>query len=452
MNRIVKTIVVLLNVTIATALFAQDTTAIKKYYEQFGVSEIPDSLVKEAMPDASVLKLNDAIIIGLVNSPQLKAIGMEMSAFQASALQAELYPNPEVGLDLENLFGSGNYGGLSSSENTFYITQDFVLGGRLSAGRDVELLKSDLAAWNLEKERLSVITEIRKSFTLISSLIHQNKLNKQLLQISLDFQKNLERRTKAGKVSPAEVIRASLISTSLEIVIQSREMELASEIQKLKALLGKPEMKFSSVENICNIEYEIPTVSELRNSILNTPSLAQFKTDLKRANAEIKLQESIAMPDLSVSVGYRRINETSDNVMIMGASIPINIFNDNSGNIAEAKIRADQTKYKYNGLLFNSEARLNLLVNNINALSVMINKLENESLPKARNAFDIISEGNLVGRFMVLDVLDSQRSLYELESQYVNAVAEYNRNVIELEELTLTKFNYNKNARNLEHE
>ena len=82
----------------------------------------------------------------------------------------------------------------------------------------------------------------------------------------------------------------------------------------------------------------------------------------------------------------------------------------------------------------------------------MINKLENESLPKARNAFDIISEGNLVGRFMVLDVLDSQRSLYELESQYVNAVAEYNRNVIELEELTLTKFNYNKNARNLEHE
>ncbi len=452
MNRIVKTIVVLLNVTIATALFAQDTTAIKKYYEQFGVSEIPDSLVKEAMPDASVLKLNDAILIGLVNSPQLKTIGMEISAFQASALQAELYPNPEIGFDLENLFGSGNYGGLSSSENTFYITQDFVLGGKLSAGRDVELLKSDLAAWNLEKERLLVITEIRKSFTLISSFNHQLILNKQLLDISLDFQKNLERRTKAGKVSPAEVIRASLISTSLEILIQNREMELASEIQKLKNLLGKPKLNFSSVENICNIEYEIPSISELRNSILNTPSLAQFKTDLKRANAEIQFQESIAMPDLSVSVGYRRINETSDNVMIMGASIPINIFNDNRGNIAEAKIRADQTKYKYNGLLFNSEARLNLLVNNINALSVMINKLENESLPKARNAFDIISEGNLVGRFMVLDVLDSQRSLYELESQYVNAVGEYNRNVIELEELTLTKFNYNKKARNLEHE
>ncbi len=452
MNKIVIAIALFFCVIESSEINAQDTTAIKKYYEQFGVSEIPDSLVEKESVDSSMLKLNDAILIGLVNSPQLKAIGMEISAFQATALQAELYPNPEVNLDLENLFGSGNYGGLGGSENTFYITQDFVLGGRLSAGRDVELLKSDLAAWNLEKERLSVITDIRKSFTLISSVIHQNKLNKQLLEISLDFQNNLERRTKAGKVSPAEAVRASLISTSLEIVIQRREMELASEIQKLKALLGRPEMKFSSVENICNIEYDIPAISELRNSILNTPSLAQFKTDLKRANAEIKLQESIAMPDLSLSIGYRRINETSDNVMIMGASIPINIFNDNSGNIAEAKIRADQTKYKYNGLLFNSEARLNLLVNNINALSVMINKLENESLPKARNAFEIISKGNLVGRFMVLDVLDSQRSLFELESQYVNAVAEYNRNVIDLEELTLTKFNYNKNARIFENE
>ena len=450
MNRIVITIVVLLNAILAVAIFAQDTTAIKKYYEQFGVTEIPDSLVEEAINNSSILKLNNAILIGLVNSPELKARGMEINVFQASALQAELYPNPEVGVDLENLFGSGNYSGLSGSENTFYLTQDFVLGGRLSAGRDVELLKSDLAAWNLERERLSLISEIRKSFTIISSLKHQNKLNKQLLEISIDFQKNLGRRTKAGKVSPAEVVRASLISISLEITFQNVKMKFASEIQKLKSLLGKPNLQFSSVENISNIEYVIPKVNELRNSILNTPSLAKFKTDLKRAEAEIQLQESIAMPDLSLSLGYRRINETSDNAMIMGASMPINIFNNNSGNIEKAKIRADQTKYRYDGLLYNSEAKLTLLANNISAQSIMIKKLESESLPKARSAFKIISDGNLVGRFTVLDVLDSQRSLYELESQFVNAVAEYNRNVIELEELTLTKFNIK--ARNLEYE
>lgn len=444
MKQIVITIVVFLNAMLGVTIIAQDTTAIKKYYEKFGVLDIPDSFVKSDSNDSSVLQLNDAILIGLTNNPQLKSMGMEISAFQATALQAELYPNPEIGIDLENILGSGNYGGLGGSENTFYITQDFILGGRLTAGRDVELLKSDLAAWELERERLSLITKIRKSFTIISSLKYQNKLNKKLLKVSSDFQKNLERRIEAGKVSPAEAARASLMSTSLEIQIQNTEMQYLSEIQNLKALLGNSGVGFSSVETTCNLEFNIPDKKELQKLLLNTPGLAKFKTDLERTKREINLQESMAMPDLSLSVGYRKINETNDNVMIMGASIPINIFNNNRGNIQEAKIRADQTKYKYSGLRNGYEAQLSLLLNNIKGLEVMIRKLDSESLPKARNAFEIINKGNLVGRFTVLDVLDSQRSLYMLESQFVSAVAEYNRNVIELEALTLTKFNYSK--------
>lgn len=452
MKRIFIAITIISFTSMFIRVSAQKKKIVKSYYEEFGIAEFPDSLYEEAAIDSSRLKLNDAILIALANNPKLKAIGMEISAFQAAALQAKSYPNPEIGIELENFLGSGIFNGLGGSENTFYITQNFVLGNKLSTGRDVELLKSDLASWNLEKERINLITEVRKSFIIISSLQHQNKLNKQLLQLSLDFQKDLERRIRAGKVSPAEVVRASLISTSLEIEIQNKEMEYASQIQHLKSLLGKHEIKFNSVENICNLKYDIPKFSELRRLIVNSPNLAPFKTDLKRAEKEVLLQEAISTPDLSVSVGYRRINETSDNVMIMGASMPINIFNNNSGNIERAKIKVDQTKYNYKSTINSSEARLSLLINNINGFETMIEKLETESLPKAREAFEIISEGNLVGRFTVLDVLDSQRSLYELESQFVNAVADYNRNIIELEALTLTKFNFEYKARILENE
>jgi cobalt-zinc-cadmium efflux system outer membrane protein len=155
---------------------------------------------------------------------------------------------------------------------------------------------------------------------------------------------------------------------------------------------------------------------------------------------------------LSISLGVRRLSETSDNVFVLGASIPIPLFDDNRGNIQEAIIREDQTKYEYSGVLNQTEASLKFLYNNIKAFEVMIDKLEKESIPKAKDAFKIINEGNLVGRFNVLDVLDAQRSLFELESQYVTAVAQYTRNVIELEELTLTKFNFEQKARIQENE
>lgn len=427
--------------------FAQDSTAVNKFYSNF-----LDSLNSKKLKTSDYLSLNNAIILGLKNNPGLKSKKLEINAFQALALQAGLYPNPEIGFEAENFLGSGDFNGFNASENTFSITQNFVLGGRLNKAQKLQIINSDIAKWKLEKERLNLISEIRKSFTVISSLQHQNNLNKKLLKISRDFLKNLERRIKAGKVSPAEASRASLISTSLEIQIQNTEMKLASERARLKMLLGKPELDFSTVENICNLKYDIPELDILGKLILESPTLVQYKTEMKRVKASIEFEKAKVIPDLSISFGFRRINETKDNVFVVGASIPIPLFDDNRGNIQKAMIREDQTSFEYSGVINQAEAKLKLLYNNIKAFSVMIEKLEKESIPKAKNAFEIITKGNLVGRFTVLDVLDAQRSLFELESQYVSAVAEYNRNIIELEKLTLTKFNFEYKARILENE
>ncbi|MGK9369594.1 TolC family protein [Melioribacter sp. Ez-97] len=431
---------------------AQETSSISKFYGEFLGESCIDSLAASEKASNKTLKLQDAIIIGLRNNPSLKSKKLEISAFQAAALQAALYPNPIVEIDFENVLGSGDFGGFNAGENTFFITQDFVLGGRLSKAEKVQLINSNLAKWELEKDRLNLISEIRKSFTQISSLQHQNELNKKLLKISKEFLLNLERRIKAGKISPAEASRASLISTSLEIQIQNTEMQLASEKARLKAMLGKPDLQFTSVENICNLRYDIPNLDSLRELILNSPSLAQFKTKMKRVKAAVELEKAKVIPDLSVSLGIRRLNETSDNVLVLGASIPLPIFDDNKGNIQEAMIRENQVKYEFVGAINSAEAKLKFLYNNIKAFGSMIEKLEQESIPSAKDAFKIINEGSSVGRFTVLDVLDAQRSLFELESQYIKAVAEYNQNIIELEALTLTKLDFEVKARTQENE
>ncbi len=422
--------------------FAQDSTAVNKFYNNF-----LDSLNSKKLKTSDYLSLNNAIILGLKNNPGLKSKKLEINAFQALALQAGLYPNPEIGFEAENFLGSGDFNGFNASENTFSITQNFVLGGRLNKAQKLQIINSDIAKWKLEKERLNLISEIRRSFTIISSLQHQNNLNKKLLQISHNFLINLKRRINAGKVSPAESSRASLITTSLEIQIQNTKMQISSEITRLKALLGNPNMEFSSVENICNLKYNIPQLDKLTALIIQSPTLVQFKTEMKRGKTAIELEKSNVIPDLSVSFGLRSINETKDNVFVFGLSLPIPLFDNNRGNIQEAIIRNDQTKFNFNNILNQAKARLEFLYNNINAYDVMLQKLEKESIPQARNAFKIINQGNLLGRFTVLDVLDAQRSLFELESQYVSAVAEYNKNIIELEEMTLTNFNFEYKAR-----
>ena len=51
------------------------------------------------------------------------------------------------------------------------------------------------------------------------------------------------------------------------------------------------------------------------------------------------------------------------------------------------------------------------------------------------NIFKIIKEGNLVGRFAILDVLDAERTLFELQNQYLNVIGEIHSVETEIEGL-----------------
>ena len=56
-------------------------------------------------------------------------------------------------------------------------------------------------------------------------------------------------------------------------------------------------------------------------------------------------------------------------------------------------------------------------------------------LPGARSAFDAVSEGYRLGRFGLLDVLDSQRTLFEARHEYLRAATDYHKAVVDVERL-----------------
>ena len=414
-------VIIVNNLTIA-----QDTLLVQKYIDALTITE--DTLKSSNKK----LNLNDAIILGLKNNPELKALNLEVSAFQAKGVQTALYPNPEIGVDLENIFGTNDYTAFNGSENTIYLSQNVILGGKLSKAKKVQLLNSNLAQWNVEINRLKLIKEIRKTFVEISSLQLQNQLNHRLLAISREFIENLQKRIRAGKVSQAEEARASLISTALEIKIQETEMKLASEVAKLNTLLGIPSIKYSSIENTCYLNYEIPAYDSLKEFIINSPYLAKYNSAIGKLKAQEELEKSKVIPDLSLTFGFRKLNETSSSAFVLGASVPIPIFNNNKGNIQYTQIKQQQTVFNYRKELLRLEAKLQFLLNNIEAFQQSINKLLNASIPQAKEALKIINKGNMVGRFNVLDVLDAQKNLFYLESQFVDVVKQYNKNVIEL--------------------
>jgi len=62
--------------------------------------------------------------------------------------------------------------------------------------------------------------------------------------------------------------------------------------------------------------------------------------------------------------------------------------------------------------------------------------LKNEILPQTESAFDAVTEGYRFGKFSFLNVLDSQRTLFNARSQYLVALGDYHKAVADVERVT----------------
>ena len=79
-------------------------------------------------------------------------------------MQAGALPNPALATEVEDFAGSGDRRGFRGSQTTLSFAQLFELGGKRAKRRRVASLERDLAAWDFEAARLSVLTETTKAF------------------------------------------------------------------------------------------------------------------------------------------------------------------------------------------------------------------------------------------------------------------------------------------------
>ncbi|NHZ87129.1 MAG: TolC family protein [Planctomycetia bacterium] len=395
------------------------------------------SEIQSQTRDRDYLSIETAVNKAIENNPELQTLLKNIDARKAIKLQSRLKPNPELGFEAENIFGSNGYSGLNSGEMTASISHNILLAGKINKRVKVAEMEITLAEWDYESKRLEVITDIRRSFT--KALITQKIINKnnELIQISNKLIQDLKARVEAGRISPAEVSRAQIILNMLQIDINRLEAEYDSAIFELTTLINAPDLPIELLKGEFKNIINIPDYDFLLANLNNNPDIKRFTGEYDKQKAVIKYEESKAIPDLTVSAGFKRMNDVSANTFLIGASIPLPIFNRNQGSIQEAQIRLNQTTKEFEAVKNKLTLQLKLYYNKLKTLISIAQKLKNESIPDAEKTFEIIQKGNLVGRFTMLDVLDAERTLFEIQNQYLDTLGNINIVVVEIEGLTI---------------
>jgi len=164
--------------------------------------------------------------------------------------------------------------------------------------------------------------------------------------------------------------------------------------------------------------------------------MARWKDELHQKNAALALEKARRTEDTVLVGGTRYCNDTDDVAFLMGVSIPLPLFNQNKGNVQAARYEYWQTGERKRAAEIELQVSLSQAYQALSGAFDEVKGFKSEVLPRARTAFDAVTEGYREGKFGYLTVLDAQRTLFEAEGLYVDALTSYHRAKTEVEKLT----------------
>jgi cobalt-zinc-cadmium efflux system outer membrane protein len=381
------------------------------------------------------LTLREVLGLALLGNPELAGYSWAVRAADARALQAKQIPNPEIEMELEQFGGVGEVAGFDGAEAILRLGQVLEIGGKRGKRTKVALLERDLEGWEYEAKRLDVFAEATSAFVAV--LANQERLvvaeeSYRLSQIVLDV---VSERVKAGKVSPLEETRAAVEAASTRIEVERVRNDLEASRRALAATWGSDRPDFDEVRGDLTQIQGIPALAALMSRVDQGPELARWGTEIAMHEATLEMEKSLSIPNLELGAGVKREIESSLDTYMLALGFEIPMFDRNQGSIREAECNLARAQEDRRATEVRVTAEMTEVYQALATSYVEATSLGTTVLPGAQRAFEATGEGYRQGKFTYLDVLDSQRTLFEVRAQYLDALEAYHKAVTELERI-----------------
>jgi len=393
------------------------------------------AFVGDLKEPTGALTLRDAMGLSLIQSPDLASYAWEIRAAEARALQESLPPNPEAGIELENFGGSGAISGFDGVETTASLSQVFLLGGKLGRRTKVAALERDLASWDYEAKRIEVLVDTAQRFVDVLAAQHRVALAKEASSLAAQVHDAVSKRVDAGGASPTEKTRTGVLVSTSRIALGRAERALLAARHRLAGTWGSTTPAFESVTGQLEEVSQIPTAQALTRLVNQNPQIARWAVEMSRRQAAIDLARSQGVPNVEVGAGWRYFNETDDTAFVAEFSLPLPIFDRNQGGVLEARYNLAKAQQERRSAEVQVKTTLAAVYQELAAVHSEATTLKGQVLPAARRGFNAIEKAYRQGKVGYLEVLDTQRTLIDVQAQYIDALAAYHRGVAEMEGL-----------------
>ena len=360
----------------------------------------------------------------IANDSVLKSLQQSQQAYDVNQKYAGRMNNPTFNVELDNL-GNSKLKDLDGPTAFMGLSQEIPLNNKLALRKQLAGLQGNNNQLEITQRQAELKADFRICMSNWYAAAQRAEIYAAESKLSARQATVLNEKLKYGRVIPSDVQLNSALSAESKLRYQNE----LKKVQFQKNLCSK--FAFDLPANAIDVPLTINFTDKV--------SLSEKQALLKKqqAKTQFELARKEAVPDITLGVGVRNYQETDDKVFLVSTSIPLSIFNRNSGNIALAQ--AQQTNAETRSELINRNSKIELDNKSIEVSSLIdaIKQYDQSVLPATKESLRIAEMGYQAGKISLLEFnsikqvwLDKHLARFDLWLALQNQIAEVERNYV----------------------
>ena len=391
-----------------------------------------------APPPAAPLTLDQIIQATLWADPYLRAGFESIPQAQAEALTASLFPNPQLYisqtlLPLTRPFTPTRQGGPPQFDVGIRYPIDWFLFGKRAAALQSAVIGVRVAeAEFADRVRQRVLEATLRYYDLLEAKALET-LAEQELENLRRIEEVVARAVATGAAPRLDLQLVQLNRLQAEQNRREAEKNRLIAAAQLRIVLGRSEADalFDVAGDIRDVPCpELPSLEEAYAlAVEERPDLAALRLRLQQSEANQRVEQSKARPNITPFLGYTRQFQQKSMAMPdassfgFGMETHLPLFDRNQGNRLKAMSLTAQSHYQLQAALVQLRAEVEQSFQELRTAAANARSVAQQQLKLATEVRDSIVKAYEAGGRPLLDVLDAQRNYHETYRLFIRSQA-----------------------------
>ncbi len=382
------------------------------------------------------LTLEQAVSRSLDGSAVLQAEGAAVTATRYQAELDALAPPLTIGMELENVAGTGDLSGTDSAETTLRLGRVFELGHKQTARESLGAAQVAQQLNAVEQRRLDVAAAVTHRFIDVLSKQARLELAAQNLDLAEAGRGAIAYRVERSRSPLTDLHLADLAVLRAELEREDANHELASARVALSVLWGEQHPDFRRVAGQL---LELPAIETFDRLVERLPrSAAQqaFVLEAQQLDAQERLASSARMPDVHTSLGVRRLESIDDEALVLSFSLPLGTATRSALALDRQRAERERLTARRTAAWLDSYQILFGQYEELQHARHHVETLRDRMIPLADKTLAAMQAGYEETRFSFLQVAQARAGLLDLHRDAIDAATRYHRLLADIERAT----------------